>query len=77
MKPDERLDLRGVIEPCCFLSCKATLASMRPGTVLEILVKDPETVMDLLTILERSGEIVLGSERQGDHYRLLVRKRSD
>lgn len=76
MKPDQRLDLRGVIDPCGFLLCKATLASMRQGDVLEIFIADPDTLKDLLIILERSGEVLLGSEKLGDRFRLLVRKHS-
>jgi TusA-related sulfurtransferase len=74
MEPDQRLDLCGVIEPCCFLMCKSALASMRRGKVLEIFLGDPETVRDLVTIFERSGETVLACEKLEDRYRLLVRR---
>ncbi len=77
MESDEKLNLCGIIEPCCFLQCKSILAAMKPGKVLEISLRDSETVKDLITILERSGEIVLDKKVEGDHHRLLVRKGPD
>jgi TusA-related sulfurtransferase len=74
MESDGKLDLRGVVEPFCFLQCKSTIASMGPGSVLEICLRDSETLKDLMTILKRSGEVIVGSETQRDHFRLWVRK---
>jgi len=74
MRADEKLDLCGVLEPYCLLMCKSTLASMKPGAVLEIHLRDPETLKDLLTILERSQEIVLAEMQREDHTCLWVQK---
>lgn len=74
MKPDETLDLCGLVDPYCLILCKATLAHMRQGGTLEICIRDPDTMKDLLTILERSGEVLLGSEKRGDRFHLFVRK---
>lgn len=65
MTSDEMLDLSGMIEPYCLLECKAVLAAMKPGTVLEIRIRDPETCQDLSTILDRSGEIIVGYASKG------------
>jgi hypothetical protein len=37
---------------------------MQPGGVLEIRVYDPETVLDLLTVLDRSGEKMVARLRK-------------
>ena len=74
IKADEQLDLCGVITPYCLLLCKATLASMQPGAVLEIRVRDPETVRDLLTVLDRSGEKVVARLQSEAGTHLWVRK---
>jgi len=69
MKADEKLDLRNIGVPFCLLTCKSTLASMKPGSVLEVRVQDPESLKDLLTILTRSGELIVAQEeRQGCTY---------
>jgi len=74
MRSDEKLDLCGFIKPYCLLQCKSVLASMKPGSILEIRVRDPETYSDLLTILERTGETVLSSRRTKKDFLLRVRK---
>jgi hypothetical protein len=43
MRSDEKLDLCGILKPCCLLQCKSVLASMKPGSVLEVRIGDPET----------------------------------
>jgi TusA-related sulfurtransferase len=74
IKADEQLDLCGMIAPYCLLMCKATLASMQPGAVIEISVCDPETVRDLLTVLDRSGEKVVARLQSEDATHLWVQK---
>ncbi len=74
MGADRTLDLCGVFHPYCLILYKAALASMRQGGTLEIYIADADATKDLLTILDRSGEVLLESERCGDRLRLLVRK---
>jgi TusA-related sulfurtransferase len=74
MQADEKLDLCGVLAPYCLLLCKSTLASMQPGAILEVHLRDPETLRDLLTILERSEETVLGEVQRENHTCLWIQK---
>jgi|WetSurMetagenome_2_1015567.scaffolds.fasta_scaffold1329506_1 TusA-related sulfurtransferase len=74
IKADDQLDLCGMMVPYCLLMVKSTLASMKPGAVLEIHVRDPETVQDLLTVLTRSGEKVVARVQSEDITRLWVQK---
>ncbi len=74
IKADEQLDLCGMIAPYCLLLCKATLASMPPGAILEVRVCDPETARDLLTVLDRSGEKVVAKLQSEDVTQLWVQK---
>lgn len=69
------LDLRGVVLPMTLLTCKSTIARLSPGDALDVLMRDPETAQDLVTIIERSGDHVDGVEREGDTYRVRVRRR--
>jgi TusA-related sulfurtransferase len=43
--------------------CKSELAYMESEAILEVHLRDPQTIEDLLTILDRSGETVLPSYR--------------
>jgi TusA-related sulfurtransferase len=74
IKAEDQLDLCGMVAPYCLLMCKSTLASMKPGAVLEIHLRDPETVHDLLTVLERSGEKVVANVQSEGFTRLWVQK---
>ena len=47
---------------------------MAAGGVLKICLTDPDTLRDLLIIVERSGDDVLAWEKHDDCYYLWVRK---
>ncbi len=71
---DEILDISGVMMPFGLVLCKAALARLAQGAVLEIRLQDDDTLKDLLIILERSGEQVLAWEQQGPCYHVWVQK---
>jgi TusA-related sulfurtransferase len=73
-KPDQQLDISGVLIPFSLVLCKSTLARMATGAVLEIRLQDRDTLQDLLMILNRSGDQILAWEQQNDAYCLWVRK---
>ncbi len=68
------LDLLGVISPVCLLKCKNALNELSSGEVLEVLVEDPEVVESLSVILKQSQDQVEGFLREGDHFRISIRK---
>ncbi|MEJ2092824.1 MAG: sulfurtransferase TusA family protein [Syntrophobacterales bacterium] len=73
-KPDQQLDISGVLIPFGLVLCKATLTQMAAGAVLEIRLQDRDTFQDLLMILNRSEDQLLAWEQQDDDYYLWVRK---
>ncbi len=74
LKFDHHLDISGVVIPFSLVLCKGALAQMAPGAVLEIRLRDPETLKDLLIIVERSGDRVLAWERHDEDCCLWVQK---
>jgi TusA-related sulfurtransferase len=76
MKPDQRLDVSGVILPISLALCKNTLTRMAAGTVLEIRLQDHDTLQDLLIIVGRSGDTVLTWEKHDEYFYLWVQKNS-
>ena len=74
MQVDEKIDLCGIIAPCSFMLCKSTLASMKPGAILEVHLSDPETLEDLLIILNRSGEKIITRVQHGNRTCLWVQR---
>lgn len=73
-EPDQRLDISGVVIPFSLALCKCRLARMAGGEILEIRLRDRDTLLDLLKILERSGDHVLSRQRRNKSYYLWVRK---
>ena len=74
MKSDQRLDISGVVIPFSLALCKSTLAQMAAGAVLEIRLRDRDTLQDLLMIVERSGDGVLAWKKQDEYYHVWVQK---
>jgi TusA-related sulfurtransferase len=74
MRTDQQLDVSGVVSPISLALCKAALAQMAAGGVLEIRLCDQETLRDLLMIVERSQDQVLAWERHAEHYCVWVQK---
>lgn len=72
--PKKSLDLIGVVSPVSLLECKRMLAEMAAGAELEVLLRDPDIVEDLVKIVERSHDRLLQCDRQGDHFRLILKK---
>jgi len=74
MRSDQRLDLSGVVSPFSLALCKSTLAQMAAGAVLEIRLRDRDTLQDLVMIVERSGDGILAWEKHDEYYHLWVQK---
>lgn len=77
LKCDQHLDISGVVIPFSLVLSKGAMARLAPGAVLEIRLRDPETLKDLLIIVERSGDRVLAWERHDEECRLWVQKSQD
>jgi len=74
MRSDQQLDISGEMIPISLALCKSALARMAAGAVLEISLRDQDTLRDLLMIVERSGDSVLAWEIREEHYYIWVRK---
>jgi TusA-related sulfurtransferase len=74
MKADQQLDICGEVTPVSLAICKCTLARLASGAVLEIRLRDRDTLADLVMIVERSGDQILAWENRKEHYLLWVQK---
>ena len=68
------IDLTYTLSWLGLLKCMSTLSRMNPGEILEVLLKDPEAVENLVMILQRSTNQVLQSKSEGTHYRVCIQK---
>jgi TusA-related sulfurtransferase len=68
------LDLIGVVSPICLLKCKSALSRLNPGEVLEVMVQDEEVVESLSLILKQSQDSMESFTREGECFRISIRK---
>ena len=66
--------LIGVVSPICLLKCKSALSRLNPGEVLDVLVQDEEVVESLSMILKQSQDRMEAFSKEGECYRISIRK---
>jgi TusA-related sulfurtransferase len=74
MEAASTLDLIGVVSPICLLKCKSALERLNPGEVLDVLVQDEEVVESLSMILKQSQDSMESFTREGECFRISIRK---
>jgi TusA-related sulfurtransferase len=77
MKPDVTLDCFGLLCPMPIIQTAKRIKELRVGEVLEILSTDAGIVEDMPAWCKMTGQEYLGLEKEGDVYRVYVRKLKD
>ncbi len=73
-KASAQLDTRGLLCPYPFIQAKQALQDLPPGSELEILTDSEPTATSSVPILCEQNGYSFTSVREGDLWRLLVRK---
>ena len=58
----------------CLLKFKSALIDLCLCDVLEVLAQDPDVVENILMIVDRSEDTLISQHKEGDVYRLSIRK---
>lgn len=75
LKPDESLDLQGVLCPTNFVKAKLQLEEMEEGQLLELVIDDGEPIRNVPRSLKSEGHRVLKVEQlENGAFKLLVRR---
>ena len=77
MKPDATLDCFGLLCPMPIIQTAKKIKELSVGEVLEILSTDEGIVGDMPAWCKMTGQEYLGLEKDGDVYRVYVRKLKD
>jgi tRNA 2-thiouridine synthesizing protein A len=72
--PAYSIDVTGTRCPLTFVHVKVGLDAIKVGQVLEVVLSEGEQIQDVPRSLKEEGHRVLKAAREGDAYRLLVRK---
>jgi len=77
MKSDAKLDCFGLLCPMPIIQTAKKIKELRVGEVLEVLSTDEGIAADMPAWCKMTGQEYLGLERDGDVYRVYVRKLTD
>ncbi len=73
-KPDQSIDLRGVLCPMNFVKTKLKLEEMEAGQVLEVFLDDGEPMRSVPRSVKEEGHKIIQVENMGKAYKLLIKK---
>ena len=73
-RPDQSIDLRGVLCPMNFVKTKLKLEEMETGQVLEVLLDDGEPMRSVPRSVKEEGHKIVQVENMGKAYKLLIKK---
>lgn len=74
IKIDTSMDLRGVSCPLNFLKTKLKLEQMKSGQILEILLDDGESIVNVPRSVKENGDKILEIKRIEDFFKVLIKK---
>jgi TusA-related sulfurtransferase len=69
------LDLTGIVWPVCLLEFKRAILSLGSSGNLEVLTQDSDVVEHIKMIIDRSKDLFLSKQTEGDTVRLSIQKR--
>lgn len=78
LKPDKKIDIRGLTCPYTFVKAKLAVEDMEVGQVLEILLDYPDAVKNIPRSMQDHGQTVLKVDKVSDkNWVIVVRKERD
>jgi TusA-related sulfurtransferase len=77
MKSDVKLDCFGLLCPMPIIQTAKKIKELKVGEVLEIVSTDEGIIGDMPAWCKMTGQEYLGLEKDGDIYRVFVRKLKD
>jgi TusA-related sulfurtransferase len=75
IKPDDVLDCVGIACPMPIFKTANRMKELQAGQVLEVQADDDGIEKDMPAWCKRTGNEYLGLVREGDEYRVFVRKK--
>ena len=74
IKVDQNIDLRGVSCPLNYVKTKLKLEEMEVEQVLEVLLDDGESIVNVPRSVKEDGHKILEIEQIEDYFKVLVKK---
>jgi TusA-related sulfurtransferase len=78
IKPDKKIDIRGLVCPYTFVKAKLAVEDMEVGEVLEIVLDYPEAVKNIPRSMKDHGQVVLDvRQKDAKDWIILIRKEKE
>ncbi len=74
IKIDQNMDLRGVSCPLNYVKTKLKLEGMEVGQILEVLLDDGESIVNVPRSVREEGYKILRIEQVEGYFKVLVQK---
>lgn len=74
IRPNEVLNLEGVVCPNNFVKTKLRLEEMEQGEILEVILDDGDPIRNVPRAVKEDGHKILKVEKIDNKWRLLIRK---
>jgi tRNA 2-thiouridine synthesizing protein A len=74
IRPDQELDLRGVICPYNFVKTKLKLETMEQGQILSVILDAGDPIRNVPQSVSNEGHTVLSQEPINQSYRVIIRR---
>lgn len=71
-----KIDCRQLPAPYPLLGARAAIALMREGEILDLLLTEPDSILDLPAWCRMTGNRLLGADQRGGVLCLLIQKGS-
>ena len=75
IKPDKELDCLGLYCPVPIMKTADTVKAMKSGEILEVTADDIGILKDMPAWAKVTGNEFIGSETEGDIYKVYVKKK--
>ena len=69
-----KLSLVGIAWPVCLLKFKSAVDGLCACEVLEVSTQDPDVVVNITMIIDRSEDTLINQQKEGGVYRLSIQK---
>jgi tRNA 2-thiouridine synthesizing protein A len=74
IKPDQVLDLKGLLCPMPVVKLQLAIKKLTPGAIVEGIATDPGVMADIPAWSRTSGNELLSIQQQGKEFHFVVKK---
>lgn len=75
LRVDQKIDITNEICPMTFVKTKLKLETLRSGQILEVTLRDGESLTNVPKSVQEEGHKILDVRQNGDLFTILIERR--